>query len=411
MKRYCKRLIAVTAGAVAAFVGLNCAPVDVPGPEEGKATAPPPSVPAPAARAAAASGDWTDNGLKTRIDAAIDQVKHRDLITTNGFWTVFHGILGLGPSVELLDPTTGKRVVALEYIAGGGEVRGLRFLPTPDGLDVETRPGTFVSQGHQDQFVAEMVEWDVSPDKKFKVNGEEHPFSDFTRFSKARASVLQDQELDWAVLIVGQQIIDQHYKPEDIKKEWTNAAGEHLCFEDLLRKDLNASMASAACGGTHRLFGLDWVYHLHLRHGGETTGVWKEIADHTGHYKDLARKYQNADGSFSTNFFREPGNARDANLRINTTGHTLEWLSLEATDDEVRQPWMLDAANALSMMILDNQGAPLEGGTLYHAVHGLLMYRSRVFGAADLGPNAPHMMLAPSERFNLPVPVLGAGRS
>ena len=34
--------------------------------------------------------------LKPRIDAAIAQVQSRDLLTTNNFWTVFHGILGSG---------------------------------------------------------------------------------------------------------------------------------------------------------------------------------------------------------------------------------------------------------------------------------------------------------------------------
>ena len=34
--------------------------------------------------------------------------------------------------------------------------RGLRFIPTRDGLDVETAPGAFIAQGHNDQFVAEM---------------------------------------------------------------------------------------------------------------------------------------------------------------------------------------------------------------------------------------------------------------
>ncbi len=151
------------------------------------------------------------------------------------------------------------RYVALDCIAARRrtEIRGLRFLPTRDGLDVETRPGTFVSQGHQDQFVAEMVEWNTDPQRKFLVNGEEHPFIDFCRQSKARASVKENQELDWAVVIIGQ------YFGTDAA--WTNANGESLHFEDLLRKELDESVDQASCGGTHRLFDLTWVYHLHLQ--------------------------------------------------------------------------------------------------------------------------------------------------
>ena len=129
-----------------------------------------------------------------------------------------------------------------------------------------------------------------------------------------------------------------------------------------MRYQLDAPMESAACGGTHRLFGLTWVYHLHLLHGGKTTGVWKDVADRLAEYKKKAQEQQNADGSFSTNYFRGKGNAPDAESRISTTGHILEWLSLASTDDELRQPWMRDAANALAMTILDSQGAPREGG-------------------------------------------------
>ena len=68
-------------------------------------------------------------------------------------------------------------------------------------------------------------------------------------------------------------------------------------------------METAACGGTHRLFGLNWVYHLHLLHGGQTTGVWKDLADKADKYQKLARQYQNPNGSFSTDFFKGPGNA------------------------------------------------------------------------------------------------------
>src|SRR5262249_24321693 len=35
-------------------------------------------------------------GPRYRIESAVQNVRERDLLTTNGFWTVFHGILGLG---------------------------------------------------------------------------------------------------------------------------------------------------------------------------------------------------------------------------------------------------------------------------------------------------------------------------
>jgi hypothetical protein len=379
-------ILAFMAGAAAVFAGVTCAPIDDPDSEQMKAaTAPKPTAPHHLPDSTASQPD----ALKARIDAAIKQVQQRDLLTTNGFWTVFHGILGLGPSMQMRNPTTGERVTALDYIASGGEVRGLRFLVTPSGLDVETRPGTFIAQGHQDQFVAEMVQWGLSPDRKIVVDGKDYTFMDCIRHSKARASVKQKQELEWAIVIIG-----QHFGTDGT---WTNASGETVSFEDLLRHELDAPMDQAACGGTHRLFGLSWVNHLHQQRGGQTEGIWRDVANRIAQYKMTARQLQNPDGSFSTNFFRGRGNSPDMQLRVNTTGHILEWLALSGTDYELQAQWMRDAANALSLMILDMKDDSMEGGGLYHAVHGLLIYSSRVYGPKDLGPNAPPVPLPPKE--------------
>src|SRR5262249_16709303 len=158
------------------------------------------------------------------------------------------------------------------------------------GLDVRTGP-QFVGQGHQDQFIAEMAQWGLPIDTRFMVNGTDYSFRDFIRHAQARARVNAGQELSWALLVIGQ------YLRTDAR--WKNASGEELTVEDLLRYELGQPVDGAACGGTHRLFGLTWVYHLHLQKGGRTDGVWKDVADKIDLYKRRARQYQNRDGSFS----------------------------------------------------------------------------------------------------------------
>src|SRR5262249_55309115 len=103
-----------------------------------------------------------------RIRAAIQHVRQRDLLTSNSFWTVFHGILGVGPDTTLLHAESGQRVKAIDYICQGGEIRGLQFLPTRHGLDVRMGP-SYIGQGHQDQFVAEMAQWGMPIDRRFVV--------------------------------------------------------------------------------------------------------------------------------------------------------------------------------------------------------------------------------------------------
>jgi hypothetical protein len=325
--------------------------------------------------------------LRERIEAAVDQVRQRELRTDHSFWTIFHGILGLGPSLTLRDPASRSPVNALEYICNGHPIRGLEFVPTAHGLDVRTAAQMFLGQGHQDQFVGEMAQWGVPIDTPLTVNGRKFTFRDFVQHTQMRARVTTNQELSWAIVVLG------HYLGTDIA--WTNEHGERLTFEDLVHYELRQPIETAACGGTHRLFGLTWVHHLHLQKGGKTEGPWKELDDRMRTYQRRAREMQNSDGSFSTNFFRERGQAADTELRLNTTGHIFEWLALLLGDDELRSPWMQEAANRLALMILEVQNSPMESGSLYHAAHGLLIYYSRLYDAQKLGRHQPLVPVAP----------------
>jgi hypothetical protein len=309
-------------------------------------------------------------GLRQRVKAAITNVRNRSLSTTNGFWTVFHGILGLGPGVQLTNPETKRKVNALDYVCDGGDLRGIQFKATPVGVEVvSTLDGQ--GQGHQDQFISEMSQWSMPANRRMVVAGNERTFQDFINQSLARARTNANQELSWTITIVARYFGTNH--------SWTNWFNDKLNMEDVVRYELNAPVETAACGGTHRLFGLSWAYHIHLQNGGKIEGVWARVPEHTARYRDLARQYQNSDGSLSTNFFRSRGNAPDKNVRINTTGHIVEWLALALNDQELRQQWVQDAVNALSLMILDLQADPIDSGSMYHAVHGLQIYYARVF--------------------------------
>ncbi len=359
---------ALTFALAAAVSFPGCAPVDEPWREAADKPGDHPKLgPRPQVTKA------PDN-LKQRIEAALENVKKRDLLTTHAFWTIFHGILGSGFETTVFHVETRERIRAIDYICKGGPVRGLSFIPTAHGLDVYTARD-FVGQGHQDQFVAEMAQWGMRQDHRFLVDGKQYTFEDFVRHAQMRASPNAGQELSWAIIVIGQ------YRGTDVS--WTNERGEKLHFEDLVRYELHQSIDEAACGGTHRLFGLTWVYHLHLKKGGQTTGVWNEVAAKIVEHKERAKMYRNPDGSFSTRYLAGPGDVPDAQLRIGTTGHVLEWLALALPDSELREGWVQEAANRLSMMILDNAASPVESGALYHAAHGLHIYHARVFGGSS----------------------------
>jgi hypothetical protein len=380
-----------------AFTSIACPPAPSPDPpasKDKKTETPPPEVP---------------KELKTRIEAALQQVDDRALLSSHGFWTVFHAILGNGIEKTMItDIDTMKyanavdaissagcgwsassrfisrRVNAVDYICNGGKIRGMQFLPTNDGLDVQTGP-QFVGQGHQDQFVAEMSEWGMPLTRKFKVGGRDYTFEDFTRQSKMKASVKREQELSWAIIVIG-----QYYGTSNLR--WVNTFGEELTYDDIVRYETNASINQAACGGTHRLYGYTWAYHLHLKNGGKTDGVWKDVAAKIATYKNMAHELQQPDGAFSTEYFKGKGSNPELGQRISTTGHTVEWLALAMTDDELREPWMQSAVSALAVMILDARNSEVEGGALYHAAHGLRTYHMRLYGTPP-----PYLPLLPKK--------------
>src|ERR1700730_8848104 len=101
---------------IVVLVCLSCAPRDETPPDVKVEGSKPPEF-VPAAK--------LPDALQPRIDAALANVRSRDLRTTNAFWTVFHGILGLGPEVTLLDEKTSERVGALDRICTGTGIRGL----------------------------------------------------------------------------------------------------------------------------------------------------------------------------------------------------------------------------------------------------------------------------------------------
>jgi hypothetical protein len=355
-------------------ISLSCAP----GVENGYSDDPADAIENPSKAPAPIS---IPAGHKDRIDTVLKHVRQRDLFPDHAFWTIFHGILGVGPDdAMILDPGTKKRTKAIDYLASGGEVNGLEFTPTADGVEVVTMPGSIIGQGHQDQFVAEMAEWDLPRNKKFMVNGTEYTFDDFIRQARAHASLTTKSfpgpdplELTWTIVIVS-----KYYGPEH---RWTNNRGEKLSVEDMARYELSQPIAdSPVCGGTHRLFGLTWAYYLHRNAGGKKEGVWKQVADTITDYENRAHQLQNPDGSFSTRYLAGPDNDPNTQIRIATTGHILEWLALAMTDEQLRQPWVEKAADALALMVLENSFRDLDAGSLYHGAHGLELYRARLWG-------------------------------
>ncbi|MFM9194619.1 MAG: ADP-ribosylation factor-directed GTPase activating protein isoform b, partial [Planctomycetia bacterium] len=98
---------------------------------------------------------------------------------------------------------------------------------------------------------------------------------------------------------------------------------------------------------------------------------------------DRARRFQQADGSFSIHSFERPGTSPDVFARLSATGHVFEVLALALDDERLAEPWVARAADRLTTLLEQTSDVDVECGALYHAIHGLLLYRGRVCGSTE----------------------------
>jgi hypothetical protein len=64
--------------------------------------------------------------------------------------------------------------------------------------------------------------------------------------------------------------------------------------------------------------------------------------------------------------------------RLGATGHVFEVLALALADDRLQEPWVRRAADRLVTLLEQTADLDVECGGLYHAAHGLSLYRRRI---------------------------------
>jgi hypothetical protein len=68
--------------------------------------------------------------------------------------------------------------------------------------------------------------------------------------------------------------------------------------------------------------------------------------------------------------------------RLGATGHIFEVLALALDDEQLAEPWVTRAADRLVTLLEQTADVDVECGALYHAAHGLLLYRQRLCDSA-----------------------------
>jgi len=356
--------------------------------------------------------------LCTRIDAVLVHARdgRRLNASVHGAWQVVHGILAFGRDFQIAhrdtpsDNTKHAEVIssALDYLLDGGALNGWALRPGNAGVIAVVEEGSTTGQGHPDQWLGYLSQCDwqsqrvarehsdtsgIPLDTPLRVAGREYSVGDLLK--QAQFDIQPGQEATWTLMALSA------YLPPDAT--WQARDGSTWTTERVVQMEADADLFSSACGGAHRLYGLAAALKRHIaarkiknKNGSgspdesyELNGGWAAAADSVNDAIDRARRFQQADGSFSIHSFERPGTSSDIFATLSATGHIFEVLALSLDDQRLAEPWVVRAAERLVTMLEHTADLDVECGALYHAAHGLLLYRNRICGDRDLTPSQP----------------------
>jgi hypothetical protein len=316
-----------------------------------------------------------DLELRDQLDRVVDACGERKMNTRDhAAWQIVHGILAYGGDLQI--EHDGQVVSALSYLLNGGDLNGWRFREGERGLDSVLEAGSKTGQGHDDQWLGYLSQIGMPIDTPVivRINGQPRDYTIHDLVTQAQWDIRDNTELTWTLMGLG------IYLPIDAK--WTASDGQEWDIERIIAYEAAQDMNASACGGSHRLYGIASALDRYKkeRQPAELTGGWLTANELIEDSIDTIREYQQPDGSFSVKYFERPATSPDISLRLNTTGHTLEFLTLALSDEQLKEPWVVKAVKNLAEAFELTQDMSVECGGLYHSAHALELYRNRVFG-------------------------------
>jgi hypothetical protein len=315
------------------------------------------------------------------LDRTLEATYQRRLnLKEHAAWQILHGALAFGREFRVEEEPGGAWIPALDHILNGGKMSGWTVEPgvilEPStgrrGLRALLEQGSKTGQGHVDQWLAILAQCNLPAEQQIKVGEDVFQMADYVGQVQWDVARNLDQEFSWTLIGLSS------YLP--IGAEWIAQDGQTWSIERLVEAELQQDLSTSACGGTHRMIGLALALNQRLSQSGSLEGVWLDAEQRVQQAIADARRYQNADGSFSTNYFSRGSRSPDLAQNLGATGHVLEFLTLALTQDQLEEAWVQRAALYVCDLLEQTRDVPLECGALYHAAHGLVIYRERLFG-------------------------------
>jgi hypothetical protein len=314
-----------------------------------------------------------------QLDEVLDftfQKRHLNL-QQHAAWQILHGALVYQRDFQVYDQQ--QPLSAIDHLLAGGAMRGWNLEPVSHGLDGEQGlratmdQGSKAGQGHADQWLAVLAQSGLAPGQSIVVNDKTFTIADMVRQVQWDLPRNYEQEYSWTLIGLTSYLPTSH--------QWTASDDQTWSIERLVQSETEQDLFDSACGGTHRLIGITMALNRHLEQQGRLTGVWKTADETIQQAIQLAKQHQNPDGSFSTAYLASRRTSVDLSENLGTTGHVLEFLVLAMSDKQLDQPWVQRAVARLVKIFVLTRTVDLECGKLYHAAHGLALYRDRLYGA------------------------------
>jgi hypothetical protein len=304
-------------------------------------------------------------------------------VATRSPWGSMHAMIAYGVDTELI--AGDKRVNAIGYLCYNGTCNGQRlFYLSNDKLQASIGPGV---QGHPAQFLAMLAQSRVKTDFPILVDGKNFTVADLIQHEKDTCRP--------ATELTFKLIAFTHYLKSD--ETWKSNDGQDWDIPRVIKEELKQPIHGAACGGTHRMTGFSYAVRKREARGESFEGQWMRAKKFVEDYHAYTFTLQNADGSFSTDWFLRRADYNELGRKLQTTGHITEWLAYSLPKDQLTDEKMVKAVDYLATILLENPNQRWSIGPLGHGLHALAIYDERVFGGAP-GKRAEQLALAKKEK-------------
>jgi hypothetical protein len=324
------------------------------------------------------------NELRDMIDRTLQFTEHgREMsLEKHAAWQLLHGTLAFGEKFEMV--ANGKKEVVVDWVFDGKPMKGWSLVETEHGILSKIEPGKY-GQGHDDQWLAILSQWNVPITRPLKVNGKDYTVYDLVR--RTMHDCYEGKESSWTIIALSKHLepIDQKWVATD-RQTWTLEQLVSMEAGPIHDEEAGQEMIlSGACGGTHRLIGLSIALNNYRakRPDAELAGGWEAARRRIEWAVKRAQETQQTSGAFSIAFFFRPANSANIDEHLAATGHMLEFLAFALPKERLEEPWIQRAVVYLCGLLERTQHLDLECGAMYHAAHGLVLYREKVFGPRE----------------------------